>query len=120
MVKKKILNPITAFRKANEARKAVVVKSLKKAQEGIAQDTSAVTPPLKKYKPWENNVKLENPKVQHDFLKPTMVDLTASDRLNKIYTDKANTERLNQLYPGPQALPATIKKLKGGSVKRKK
>ena len=28
-------NPITTFRKANEARKAVVMKSLKKAQDGI-------------------------------------------------------------------------------------
>ena len=33
-------NPITTFRKANEARQAVVKKSIKKAQDGIQTNTN--------------------------------------------------------------------------------
>jgi hypothetical protein len=38
-------NPITTFRKANEARQAVVKKSLKKAQDGIQMNSTDGTKP---------------------------------------------------------------------------
>ena len=108
MAKKETLNPITAFRKANEARKAVVMKSLKKAQAGIAQDTSvhelshAAQEPIKKYIPWKGKVNLKKLEEESEFLKPTRE--YANPRMNPNYN------------PNP---PAPIKKKNGGPVKRK-
>ena len=47
------MHPITAFRKANEARQAVVKKSLPKAQDGK-------TTKYLSFKPWESNQQVDS------------------------------------------------------------
>jgi len=133
MAKKETLNPITAFRKANEARKTVVVKSLKKAQAGIAQDTSAAQQPVQKYFPvypekgGKGNFKLETPTVKAKtpdyWLKPT--GEYADPKTNPRYNPKppASSQSASSQFSGSQALPARLadmKKKNGGPVKRKK
>lgn len=92
MAKKETLNPITAFRKANEARKAVVMKSLKKAQAGIAQNTSS------------NNVDLYNK------------EMLAKQQMDQAKANKDKTDDLNAIYPNYKI----GQRKKGGSVKKKK
>jgi hypothetical protein len=126
-------HPITFFRKANEAKQAVVKKSMKKAQDGIemnddminkAGSTGGYKKPLEKYKPWEGQVELKQPipMVRYDnSLSPEKA------------TNKFKTDTLNAVYPNfqidpssfskPKALSERISKIKqktGGSVKRKK
>jgi len=131
MAKKETLNPITAFRKANEARKAVVMKSLKKAQAGIAQDTTAAQQPVNKYYPWKGNVKLKTPTVKEetpDYLKPTRK--YADPRMDPNYN--SNPPASSQ-FEGPKSISTKSgksasdilnsynnSKKKGGVVKRKK
>ena len=112
MAKKETLNPITAFRKANEARKTVVVKSLKKAQEGIAQDTSS------------NNVDLYNKemlaKQQYENMKESQRQRNRSDqeerkKMDDTMTNKNKTDALNKMDPNYKI----GQKKKGGSVKKK-
>ena len=129
MKKKDTVNPITAFRKANESRKAVIMKSLKKAQDGIVQDTSAAQTLYKNTKPWEGkanlntldperNIQLANKKQAQQKL----TTYSPSDNLN-IKNKKAAEENkkkldvLNSIYPGYQT---PFQKKKGGFVKRKK
>ena len=120
MAKKETLNPITAFRKANEARKAVVMKSLKKAQEGIVQDTSvhelshAAQEPINKYKPWEGKVKLNSP---FDPLRSEDLYKKSQKLASEAEETKNKLDRLNAIYPGYQT---PYQKKKGGPVKRKK
>ena len=114
MAKKETLNPITAFRKANEARKAVVMKSLKKAQEGIVQDTSAAQEPIKIYKPWEGKAKLNSP---FDPLRSEDLYKKSQKLASEAEANKKKTDALNAIYPGYQT---PFQKKKGGSVKRKK
>ena len=113
MAKKETLNPITAFRKANEARKAVVMKSLKKAQAGIAQDTSS------------NNVDLYNKqmlaKQQYENMKESQKlrnrnDLEERKKIDDTMTNKNKTDALNKMNPNYKI----GQKKKGGPVKRKK
>lgn len=128
MAKKETINPITAFRKANEARKAAVVKSLKKAQEGMAQDTSAVKSPYVKYKPWAEKVELKDQKEKPKFLKPTMK--YADPKMDPNYN--SNPPASSQ-FEGPKSISTKSgksasdvlnsynnSKKKGGVVKRKK
>ena len=110
MAKKETLNPITAFRKANEARKAVVMKSLKKAQEGIVQDTSAAQTLYKKFKPWEGKANFDNldpvrniQQANQEQARQKLATYSPSDILNA-YNKKAEEG----------------KKKNGGPVKRKK
>jgi len=136
MAKKETINPITAFRKANETRKAVVMKSLKKAQEGIAQDTSAVKTLNKNTKPWEG-------KVNFDVLDPVRNQQMTNQQLaREAEMNNQNNARMSARaasYEGPKSMPrktdsrmvsdilneynkriAEGKKKKGGPVKRKK
>ena len=138
MKKKETLNPITAFRKANEARKAVVVKSLKKAQEGIAQDTSAAQTLYKNTKPWEGKANLDtfNPLRSEDQYKANQ-QLARETEMNN--QNNARMSARAASYEGPKSIPtktasrmmsdilndynkriAEGKKKKGGPVKRKK
>jgi hypothetical protein len=113
MAKKETLNPITAFRKANEARKAVVVKSLKKAQEGIVQDTSS------------NNVDLYNKemlaKQQYENMKESQRQRNRSNQeknkeeMNQAKANKDKTDALNAIYYNYKI----GQRKKGGSVKKK-
>ena len=109
MAKKETLNPITAFRKANEARKAVVMKSLKKAQEGIQTNSN----------PTESDAYRE--KLVNDQYKSAVKK--SKDNLIKAYDEaigkninRQKTDALNQMYPNYKIAP----KKKGGSVKSKK
>ena len=139
MAKKETLNPITAFRKANDARKTVVMKSLKKAQEGIVQDTSAAQTLYKNTKPWEGKANFNSP----------FNPLRSEDQYNANRQLAREAEMNNQnnarmsaraaSYEGPKSLPtithnhmvsdilndynkriAEGRKKKGGPVKRKK
>ena len=125
-------NPITFFRKANEARQAVVKKSLKKAQDGIEMNDDMINKagstggykkpmekgefninnytPYKKYMPWEGPAELQEPRPY--FLDPT-------DPRKKL-KENATPDTTN--YAGPQALRArmaAMKQKKGGSVYKK-
>ena len=130
-------NPITTFRKANEARQGAVMKSLKKAQAGIQTNgnpedmminkpgsTGGYKKPLEKYKPWEGQVELKQP--------IPMVRYNNSLSPEKA-TNRFKTDTLNAVYPNfeidpssfskPKALSermSKIKQKKGGSVKIKK
>lgn len=138
MAKKETLNPITAFRKANEARKAVVMKSLKKAQEGIVQDTSAAQTLYKNTKPWEGkanfdnldpvrNIQLSNQRDTREAEMNNQSNARMSSRaesyerpsaLSKAAEkNKKKTDALNAIYPGYQT---PYQKKNGGPVKRKK
>lgn len=128
-------NPITFFRKANEARQAVVKKSLKKAQDGgtpfqsymktpgaTAADTSANTP----YQ--ANKITANNPTLSKAYALTYGNDYGSSDVANPHasmqnrrgdhsgYKDMSNPMR--KAYEA-QVSKYTQKK-KGGSVKRKK
>ena len=121
-------NPITTFRKLAEARQGMVMKSLKKAQDGIemnndminkAGSTGGYKKPLEKYIPWEGPVKLINPadEKRPNYMEPTRE--YADPRMNPYYNSKPDTKK----YEGPKALSArmaAMKQKKGGSVKRKK
>jgi hypothetical protein len=128
MAKKETLNPLTAFRKANEARKAVVMKSLKKAQEGIAQDTSAAQTLYKKYKPWEGKVNFDN-------LDPLRnVQLSNQQDTRKAEMNNQSNARMSSSaasFEGPKSISTksnksasdilnSYNKKKGGSTKSKK
>ena len=116
MAKKETLNPITAFRKANEARKAVVMKSLKKAQTGIAQDTTSNVDLV-------NNDKNILAKQQYENMKASQKLRNRSDsetnaqNINEAMTNKMKTDALNKIYQGYQT---PFQKKNGGPVKRKK
>ena len=113
-------HPITAFRKANEARQAVVKKSMRKAQDGIemnddminkAGSTGGYKNPMKIEYPWGAPAELKEPR-------PYFLD--SNDPKKKL---KENTISNTTNYAGPQALPARMSKIKqkkGGSVKSKK
>jgi hypothetical protein len=138
-------NPITTFRKANEARQGAVMKSLKKAQAGIQTNgnpedmminkpgsTGGYKKPLEKYKPWEGPVDLITPKIETQSISPNdpyeryradlnsqkrSLDVKANaERARVNATNKFKTDALNEMYPNYQIAP----KKKGGSVKRKK
>jgi len=108
------VNPLTAFRKFNEARQTVVKKSLKKAQNGIETNdilndiindmminkpgsTGGYKKPMETYKPWEGPVELIQP---------------------KLYNDSLNFDHPKNI--GVRALNAIPPKKKGGAIKRKK
>lgn len=115
-------HPITTFRKANEARQAVVKKSLKKAQDGIemndnminkAGSTGGYKKPLEKYKPWENPTYEKIP----SYIKPTRE--YADPRMDPNYNPNPPA---SSNFSGPKALSArmaAMKQKKGGSVKYK-
>ena len=146
MKKTNKVHPITAFRKANEARQAIVKKSLKKAQDGIETNndminkpgsTGGYKKPLEKYIPWEGQVELKQPTriVRYDSAVKE-----SKDNLRKAYneaignnTNRKNTDFLNAVYPNfqidsssfskPKSVSERVSKIKqkkGGSVKRKK
>lgn len=113
-------NPIAHFRKANEARKAVVVKSLKKAQEGIAQDTTAAQQPVNKYSPWKENVKLKNPENPAYEKRPSYMEPTREYADPKINPNYNSNPPASSQFSGSQALSARLAegKKKKGSVKK--
>ena len=139
MKKTNKVHPITAFRKANEARQSVVKKSLKKAQDGIetnddminkAGSTGGYKKPanwwaqdainLSKGKPWEDTVKLmqsanaENVELDRMDQMKRVKEAKMSDfdvyRNSITNKPKLRTSMMDSLYP----------KKKGGAVKRKK
>jgi hypothetical protein len=126
-------NPLTTFRKLNQARQGMVMKSLKKAQDGIETNSDLINKAgskggykksLQKDKPWEGPVELKQPipMVRYDnSLSPEKA------------TNKFKTDTLNAVYPNFQIDPSSFSKPKsvsekmskikqktGGSVKRKK
>ena len=136
MAKKETLNPLTAFRKANEARKAAVIKSLKKAQDGIVQDTSAAQEPIKKYKPWEGKANINS---AFDPLRN--IELSNQQDARKAEMNNQSNARMSSSvasFEGPKSIPtktarsasdilnsynkrvAEGRKKKGGPVKSKK
>ena len=124
-------NPITFFRKANEARQAVVKKSLKKAQDGIemnddminkAGSTGGYKKPLEKYYPWKENVKLKNPENPAYEKRPSYMEPTREYADPKMNPNYNSNPPASSNFSGPQALPArmaAMKQKKGGSVYKK-
>jgi hypothetical protein len=108
MAKKETINPITAFRKANEARKAVVMKSLKKAQKGIAQDTTSNVDSLN-----YNNAS----KYLSEKIKESQNIERSRQNIDEAQANKNTLDTLNQIYPGYQ-IP--YQKKTGGISKSKK
>ena len=116
MAKKETLNPITAFRKANEARKAVVVKSLKKAQEGIAQDTTSNVNLVNNDKNILAKQQYEN-MIASQKLRNRSDSETNAQNINEAMITKRKLDALNKIHPGYQT---PFQKKNGGPVKRKK
>jgi hypothetical protein len=114
-------HPITFFRKANEAKQAVVKKSMKKAQDGIemnddminkAGSTGGYKKPMRtefdayKEKLWNEQYNSDREKVRD----------TSRKLFNDAITNRQKTDSLNEYMRNN---PITPKK-KGGVVKKKK
>jgi len=101
-------NPVTFFRKANEARKKVVKASLKKAQDGIET----------------NDDMINKPGSTGGYKKPTsnMLNSYKQKLANDQYTESVKTSRdnLRKAYDDYLQKNITNKQKKGGSVKTKK
>ena len=127
-------NPLTTFRKLNQARQGMVMKSLKKAQDGIQTNgdpedmminkpgsTGGYKKPLEKYKPWEGPVDLITPKMKTQSISPNdPYERYRADALNELYP---NFQIDPSSFSKPKALSERMSKIKqktGGSVKRKK
>jgi hypothetical protein len=122
-------NPLTTFRKANEARQGKVMKSLKKAQDGIQTNENSEDMMINKpgstggyKKPTSDMLNSYKQKLADDQYKESVK--TSRNNLGEVYdnyikkniTNKQKTDDLNKLYPNYQIPPQK----KGGSVKRKK
>lgn len=130
-------NPLTTFRKLNQAREAVVMKSIKKAQDGIEMNDDMINKAgskgKKPFNPMANAQRTNiaaytnNPQFEMANANAKNVEIDRMDQMKKIrdakisdssnaYRDsitnkpKSNTPVMDSLYP----------KKKGGSVKRKK
>jgi helix-turn-helix protein len=117
-------NPLTTFRKLNQAREAVVMKSIKKAQDGIemnddminkAGSTGGYKKPMRTefdaYKEKFANEQYNSAREKvRDTLRNTYKDAIQKD------TNRRKTDALNEMYPNYQIPP----KKKGGVVKSKK
>ncbi len=126
-------NPLTTFRKLNQARQGKVMKSLKKAQAGIQTNensedmminkpgsTGGYKKPMEKQYPWGPPVELNSPinEKRPKFMEPTReyVNPKMDPNYNSNPPAPSNFSR-------PKALSermSKIKQKKGGSVKRKK
>jgi hypothetical protein len=104
-------NPVTFFRKADEARQKVVKRSLKKAQNGIQVNATSTNPALDYDKQMLAKQQAENMKMRSKEIeaKRKLEDQTKM-------TNKFKTDALNEMYPNYQI----GQNKKGGSVKRKK
>ena len=135
-------NPLTTFRKLNQARQGMVMKSLKKAQDGIETNSDLINKAGSKggYKksisadPYGilNQTNQITPKMETQSISPNdpyeryradlnsqkrRLDVKANAERAKVNaTTKYKTDALNEMYPNYQIAP----KKKGGSVKRKK
>jgi hypothetical protein len=140
-------NPITFFRKANEARQKTVKKSLKKAQDGIEMNDDLINKPgskggykksMEKYYPWKEPVDLKEPEKWWAKDKEILNKKIYEDFYGGLnQTNPITPEIANKAYEGPRSVrkiqgeninqSADIlkkynaeKEKKGGSVKRKK
>ena len=136
-------NPLTTFRKLNQARQGMVMKSLKKAQDGIETNDDMINKAgskggykksLQKYKPWEGPVELIDPAKQ--ALRKKIYAIYSADPYGILnQTNPITPEMANKVYEGPRSvrnvqgkgirqsadtLQKVEKQKKGGSVKRKK
>lgn len=91
-------NPITTFRKLNQARQGMVMKSLKKAQDGIETNDDLINKSGSK-----GGYKKTVPVPDYDVSLPT-----------EKATNKFRTDTLNYMYPNYQINPSTYKQKKGG------
>ena len=126
-------NPLTTFRKANEARQGMVMKSLKKAQAGIQTNGDPEDMMINKpgstggYKPRNSATRrVETQSISpNDPYERYRADLNSqkrsldvkanAERARVNATNKFKTDALNEMYPNYQIAP----KKKGGSVKKK-
>jgi hypothetical protein len=125
MKKTNKVHPITAFRKANEARQTVVKKSLKKAQDGIETNDMMINKPDSTggYKNTGNLLAslAGSMRPDIDLLREKSKEAVRAN-LSKAYNDATKkyvnpeTEAVNKLYPNYQ-IPS---QKKGGAIKRKK
>lgn len=117
MKKTNKVHPITAFRKTNEARQAVVKKSLKKAQDGIETNDMMINKPGSTggYKNTGNPLSsiAGSMRPDIDLLREKSKE-AVSAHLRKAYDDAI--KKMNKLYPNYQ-IPS---QKKGGAIKRKK
>jgi len=125
-------HPITFFRKANEAKQAVVKKSMKKAQDGIemnddminkAGSTGGYKKPMRtefdareilQNKNYKEKLANEQYNSAREKIRDTYRN-TYKDAIQKD-TNRRKTDALNEMYPNYQIPP----KKKGGVVKKKK
>ena len=114
-------HPITFFRKANEAKQAVVKKSMKKAQDGIEMNDDMInkagsTGGYKKPMRTEFDAYREKfANEQYNSAREKVRD-TSRKVFNDVITNRQKTDSLNEYMRNN---PITPKK-KGGSVKSKK
>lgn len=115
-------NPITTFRKLNQARQGMVMKSLKKAQDGIETNDDLINKSGSKgnyKKPTSTMSDVYGQMVankQYNDAKERLSD-TLRDAYNTAVQknkNKQNTDALNYLYPNYQINPSTYKQKKGG------
>jgi len=107
-------NPITFFRKADEARKANVMKSLKKAQDGfeIGEDPENMMISKPGYGAKKSNMSMNN------VVNPNLNSRVRSDAY---YQKKYGTRgKAAEIMTKEEAEAKGIVHKKGGSVKRKK
>lgn len=121
-------NPITTFRKANEARQGAVMKSLKKAQAGI--QTNGNPEDMMINKPGSTGGYKKPMSTESDAYRQKLVNerynsavKESKDTLRNAYnnaiqknTNRQKTDVIDEMYPNYQIAP----KKKGGSVKKKK
>jgi hypothetical protein len=122
MKKTKKENPITFFRKANEARQAVVKKSIKKAQDGIemnddlinkAGSTGGYKKPIEKQYPWGPPIELKSPvNEKTPWMEPTRK--YADPRMDPNYNLNPPA---SSNFRGPQALNARSASLQGQGMR---
>jgi hypothetical protein len=125
-------NPVTFFRKANEARQGKVMKSLKKAQDGIEMNDDLINKPgYSVGKSKEGFKNYTTPRIETQSISPNdpyeryKADLDSQKKIINVNanaakakqaaTNKFKTDRLNQMYSNYKG-----QQKKGGSIKRKK
>ena len=113
-------NPLTTFRKLNQARQGMVMKSLKKAQDGIETNSDLINKAgskggykksLQKDKPWEGPVELIKPEKwwakDYEILSKNKPwgEINSADPYGILnQTNSITPEMANKVYEGPRSV----------------